>query len=226
MVAEWFILIGGTFGALLPIANPFSAAPVFVSVTHGMTNSRRNEQARMAAIYTFCVLVGALLVGSVIMNFFGISIPALRIAGGLVVAKVGFAMLNPNSGENLPDASKKEALDARDIAFTPIAMPLLSGPGSIAVTISMATHVDRTIEYAAVAIGIALLAVASWITLRFSMKVVKFLGVTGMNALTRLMGFILVCIGVQFIAIGFIEAITNENIAEAILNAYRAVGPG
>ncbi len=58
------------------------------------------------------------------------------------------------------------------------------------------------------------------------MKVVKFLGVTGMNALTRLMGFILVCIGVQFIAIGFFEAITNENIAEAILNAYRVVGSG
>ncbi len=224
MLIDWFTLIVGTFGSLLPIANPFSTAPVFVAVTRYMTELRRSEQARLAAIYTVCVLVGALLVGALVMEFFGISIPALRIAGGLVVARVGFGMLNPDSSEELPDDDKKEAMDMRDVAFTPIAMPLLSGPGSIAVTISMATHAGRPDEYVAIIIGIVLVAFVSWLILRSSTRVVAFLGATGMTALTRLMGFILVCIGVQFIAIGFFEAITNEKVAEALLNAYRPGG--
>lgn len=144
MLLDWLALIGGTFGALLPIANPFSTAPVFVAVTQRMS----------------------------------------------------------------------------DIAFTPIAMPLLSGPGSIAVTITMATEVERPREYLAVAIGIVIVAITTWLILRSSTQVTRFLGTTGMTALTRLMGFILVCIGVQFIAFGLLEAITHPGVTEAIKSAY------
>lgn len=221
MIYDWFVLIGVTIGALLPIANPFSTAPVFVTLTRQMTSDRRAQQARMACIYMTSVLVGALLIGAALMLFFGISIPALRIAGGLVVARVGFAMLNPEPEEELSDESKREALDKRDIAFTPIAMPLLSGPGSIAVTISIATEVDRPLEYIGVAVGIAVVALISWVILRASTKVVKVLGVTGMNVITRLMGFILVCIGVQFIATGLVEAITHELVVAAVLQSYQ-----
>ncbi|MCG8375870.1 MAG: MarC family NAAT transporter [Chlorobiales bacterium] len=224
MLQDWLVLIGGTFAALLPITNPFSVAPVFVSITEGMAESRRDQQARMAIVYTCCILVGALLVGSVVLNFFGISIPALRIAGGLVVARVGFSMLDPDPGENLPDASKQEARNAKDIAFTPLAMPLLSGPGSIAVTISMATHVHRPVEYFAVAIGILLVAFSAWLVLRSSMEVVKFLGQTGMTALTRLMGFLLVCIGIQFIALGLFEGVTSDAVVDTLLKAYQSTG--
>jgi multiple antibiotic resistance protein len=221
MIADWFVLVGATFGALLPIANPFSTAPVFAAITRYMTDIRRNQQARLAAIYTTCVLVGALLAGAIVLQFFGISIPALRIAGGLVVARVGFGMLSPSPDEELPDEGKKEALNAQDIAFTPIAMPLLSGPGSIAVTISMATQARNVAEYAAISLGIVLVAFVSWLILRSSTTVVGFLGVTGMTALTRLMGFILVCIGVQFVALGFLEAITTEKVVEALMKAYQ-----
>ena len=221
MIYDWVVLIGATIGALLPIANPFSTAPVFVSLTRQMTPDRRAQQARMACIYMTSVLVGALLIGAAVMLFFGISIPALRIAGGLVVARVGFAMLNPEPEEELSDESKREALDKRDIAFTPIAMPLLSGPGSIAVTISIATEVDRPLEYVSVAVGIVVVALISWVILRGSTQVVKVLGVTGMNVITRLMGFILVCIGVQFIATGLVEAITHELVVAAVLQSYQ-----
>jgi multiple antibiotic resistance protein len=220
MLLDWVTLIGGTFGALLPIANPFSTAPVFVAVTQRMNETRRNQQARMAAIYTTAVLVGALLAGAIVLEFFGISIPALRIAGGMIVAKVGFGMLNPDPEEALPGESAEEALHMKDIAFTPIAMPLLSGPGSIAVTITMATEVERPREYLAVAIGIVLVAITAWLILRSSTQVTRFLGATGMTALTRLMGFILVCIGVQFIAFGLLEAITHPGVTEAIKSAY------
>ncbi len=221
MIYDWLVLVGATIGALLPIANPFSTAPVFVSLTRQMTPARRAQQARMAGIYMISVLVGALLIGAAVMLFFGISIPALRIAGGLVVARVGFAMLNPEPEEELSDESKREALDKRDIAFTPIAMPLLSGPGSIAVTISIATEVDRPLEYVSVAVGIVVVALISWVILRGSTQVVKVLGVTGMNVITRLMGFILVCIGVQFIATGLVEAITHELVVAAVLQSYQ-----
>jgi multiple antibiotic resistance protein len=220
MLEDWLALIGGTFGALLPIANPFSTAPVFAALTQRYSPARRGQQARMASIYMASVLLVSLFAGALIMTFFGISLPALRIAGGMIVARVGFRMLDPEPEEELPAAHREEALEAREIAFMPIAMPLLSGPGSIAVTISMATEVDRGSEYLAVAIGVVLVSLASWLVLRSSTRVAAFLGATGMNVLTRLMGFVLVCIGVQFVLRGAVEAATYPGVADALIEAY------
>jgi multiple antibiotic resistance protein len=220
MLLDWLALIGATFGALLPIANPFSTAPVFVSLTQRMSETRFFNDAATTEIYTTAVLIGALLAGAIVLEFFGISIPALRIAGGMIVAKVGFGMLNPDPEQALTEESAEEALHMNDIAFTPIAMPLLSGPGSIAVTITMATEVERPREYLAVAIGIVIVAITAWLILRSSTQVTRFLGTTGMTALTRLMGFILVCIGVQFIAFGLLEAITHPAVTDAVKSAY------
>ena len=220
MFDDWLTLIGVTFGALLPIANPFSTAPVFVAISRRMSPSRRKQQARMAGLYMAMVLLVSLLAGALILEFFGISLPALRIAGGLVIARIGFSMLNPEPEEKLPEEDQKEALDKREIAFTPIAMPMLSGPGSIAVTISMATEVDHPPEYMAVGAGILIVAFFSWLILRSSTRIINFLGSTGVNVLTRLMGLILVCIGIQFITTGVFELITDPEIVQAIHEAY------
>jgi len=220
MLHEWLVLIGLTIGALLPIANPFSAAPVFVAITQRMGRSRRTQQARMAAVYMAFLLLGAFIAGALILKFFGISMPALRIAGGLVIARVGFSMLNPEPSHELQPEDQDAALDMNDIAFTPIAMPLLSGPGSIAVTISLATSVDKTINHIPVAMGIVIVSFLSWLVLRSSMKVVDLLGSTGVNVLTRLMGLILVCIGIQFVADGFIDLITDKEIVARIISVY------
>jgi multiple antibiotic resistance protein len=220
MLYDWLTLIGVTFGALLPIANPFSTAPVFVAITRQMSHAHRWQQARLAAIYMAAVLLVSLLAGALILEFFGISLPALRIAGGLVIARIGFSMLNPEPEERLPEEDQKEALDKRDIAFTPIAMPMLSGPGSIAVTISMATSVTRPRDYLAVGIGILIVAFLSWLVLRSSTRIVDFLGTTGVNVLTRIMGLILVCIGIQFIATGIFELVTDPGVVKAIYEAY------
>jgi len=220
MFDDWLTLIGATFGALLPIANPFSTAPIFVAITRNMSRAHRWHQARMAAVYMAVVLLVSLLAGALILELFGISLPALRIAGGLVIARIGFSMLNPEPEEKLPEEDQKEALDKRDVAFTPMAMPMLSGPGSIAVTISMATSVDRPVDYAAVGIGILIVAVVSWLVLRSSTRIVDFLGSTGVNVLTRMMGLLLVCIGVQFIATGIFELVTDPQIVKAIYESY------
>ena len=205
MMQAWLAIIGTTFGALLPIANPFSTAPVFAALTQYDTHAARRSQARRAALYMACVLLISLGAGAIILEFFGISLQALRVAGGLIVAKIGFSMLNPQPERPLPRRDQEESAEKDDIAFTPIAMPLLSGPGSIAVTISMATSADQYLDYVPIAIGIILVSLFSLVVLRSAGVIVERLGRTGVNALTRIMGLILVCIGVQFIATGAIE---------------------
>lgn len=113
----------------------------------------------------------------------------------------------------------------QDIAFTPIAMPMLSGPGSIAVTIGMATEVDHPIENVAIIAGIALVALTSWLVLRSSVRVVAFMGVAGVNVLTRIMGLLLVGIGIQFVAAGIFQALVSDEVMGPIVDAFqRAAG--
>lgn len=221
MILDWLTLVAATFAALLPIANPFSTAPVFAAVTSGMTSARRLQQARLACIYTFAVLTVTLLAGALILGFFGLSIHALRVAGGLIVARIGFGMLNPSPEPDLDDDAREEAMEMNDVAFTPIAMPMLSGPGSIAVTLGMATEVGHPIENVAIIAGIALVAVVSWLVLRSAMRVVTFLGVTGVNVLTRIMGLLLVGIGIQFVLAGIVQALVSPDIMRPIIEAAR-----
>ena len=221
MIAEILILVGATIGTLLPVANPFSTAPVFATLAARFSPERRAQQANMAAVYMSAVLLVALFAGALVLTFFGITIPVMRIAGGILIARVGLGMSNPDPEQNVSDDSKREAKTMQDIAFTPIALPLLSGPGSIAVTIGMATHADGLGEYLGIAAGIICVAGISLVVLRASDKVAEFLGVTGMTVLTRLMGFLLICIGVQFVLTGLLEGITNVEIMSQIVEAVR-----
>lgn len=214
------MLILGSFGALLPIVNPFSTAPVFASLAQRFTAERRIQQARMASVYMAATLLTALVAGALIMNFFGITLPALRVAGGLIVARVGFGMLSPAAEKDLSDEGTQEAMQMDDIAFTPITMPLLSGPGSIAMTIGMASEADRVIDHVAIGIGIVLMAMLALVVLRSSTRVAKALGVTGMNVLTSLMGLVLICIGVQFVFRGLIEGITHPTAVDLLQRAF------
>lgn len=216
-MSGWIALIATTVGALLPIANPFSAAPVFAAITRGESRESRNRQARLASIYMACILLVALVAGALILEFFGISLQALRVAGGLIIARIGFQMLNPEPERPISRRDQDESADKDEIAFTPIAMPLLSGPGSIAVTISMATSARSVFDYIPVAIGIILVAMVAWVVLRSSSKIVDVMGRTGVNALTRLMGLVLVCIGVQFVVTGVIDLVTSELVRDQIV---------
>jgi multiple antibiotic resistance protein len=219
---DYFLeLIGGTIATLLPIANPFSTAPVFAAFTANLTEDERNRQARRAAIFMAMVLLVTLFAGALVLTFFGISLAALRIAGGLLIAQIGFSMVLPKTQDSLSDSEMTEALQKRDIAFTPIAMPLLSGPGSMAATLSMASVAGRPFDYAGVSVGIILVALFSWLILRASTVVANVLGATGVDALTRVMGFLLVCIGVVFVSNGVLEGLTNPKIIGPIVEAVR-----
>jgi multiple antibiotic resistance protein len=206
--AETLTYLLSTIVALLPIVNPFSAAPMVVSITAGLSENERAHQLRRACLYMFFILTSFLVAGGLIMNFLGISIPGLRIAGGLVISFIGFRMLFPEPvAPNDPAA--KEALTKHDISFTPLAMPSLAGPGSIAVVIGLSTTAQQSdhnvLRHVLIAIGIAITAVICYVVLRAATKLALKLGANGVNAIARIMGFLLICIGVQFVINGVID---------------------
>jgi multiple antibiotic resistance protein len=221
LIGSWISIAVVTFIGILPIANPFSTAVVFLTITERFSEERRQQQARLACVYMAVILITFLLLGSLIMNFFGISIPGLRIAGGLIVARIGFGMLSSTSENEMPEESREEAVRMDDVAFTPLAMPMLSGPGSIAVTIGMATDAEGVGENLAIVVGIGLVALVSWVVLRASARVVRVLGATGMNAMGRIMGFLLVCVGIQFIVDGTHDFLSSPAFWGPILDAIR-----
>ena len=132
-------LIFATIAALLPIINPFSTAPLFLSLTQGYTKQERNIQARRGVLYMFAILVVSLIGGTFIISFFGLSLPRMRIAGGILVCGVGMRMLAPKDDFDATQEETKEAVAKKDISFTPLAMPSLSGLGSISVIIGMSS---------------------------------------------------------------------------------------
>jgi multiple antibiotic resistance protein len=206
--AEGLLYIFSTVGALLPIVNPLSAVGMVVTITSNLTEQERTEQIRRACIYMFFILTSFLVAGGLIMNFFGISIPGLRIAGGMIVSYLGFRMLFPDTAA-MSRQEQVEAASKADVSFTPLAMPGLSGPGSIAVVIGMSATVQESqhivVGHILIAIGVAIVGVISYWVLKAATRLARVLGVAGMNAMARIMGFLLICIGVQFIINGVLD---------------------
>ncbi len=227
---EWLTsYLGYTAGALLailPIVNPLGAVPLVMSVAAHLPEQERLRQIRRACIYTFMLCAGFLAAGSLIMSFFGISIPGMRIAGGMIVAFLGFGMLFPGA-EQKARSSSEAGVIRHDIAFTPLAMPGLSGPGTFAVVMSLGSQAsarqgwDRVADFLGVATGILAVVVISWFVLRGAEKFNRVLGATGMVALTRLMGFLMICIGVQFIINGLSVVLGDPAIWAGLAEALR-----
>jgi multiple antibiotic resistance protein len=190
---------------IVPIINPFSTAPVFISMTGDATVGERNRIARRACIYMGLLLLVFLALGAMILEFFGISQISLRVAGGLVIAYMGFRMLFPQDAGPV-QRDLKDDPSPQDIAFVPLALPMLCGPGSISVVMAMATRVHQAESFVAsaagfgiVAVGILISSFICWLVLVGSGGVVRFLGKTGIDAASKIMGFLLICIGVEFV---------------------------
>ena len=199
-IAHFFIT---SFISLFSIVDPFCAAPVFVSITSRDAANKKNKQALKASIYMLVILTVFLAAGSFILNFFSISIEGIKIAGGLMMITAAKGMLDER--KKLSEAEHIESVEKDDVAFSPIAMPLLSGPGAIAVILGMSSKARNAEHYAAIFLSILLVAVISYLILRLSAKIVGYMGSTLINALTKMMGFIVLCIGVQFILDGLVS---------------------
>lgn len=206
-IGDFLSWVGVTLITLVPIINPVSTAVLLLSISAHLTAAERNRQITWACIYMTGILVTFLLAGHLVMVIFGISIPGIRIAGGLVIGILGFRMLFPDENQ-LPLVNTPDAEEKRDISFSPLAMPSLAGPGAIATVITMSSAIngrhgnDRPWAYAGVVIAIIVAALLSWLVLRGAGGLRRVLGMNGVNSLSRIMGFLLVCIGVQFVING------------------------
>ena len=195
-----------TVGGLLPIMNPFATAPLFASLTADFEPKERSRQALMGCVYAFAILVVFLLMGAAIVDFFGISVPGIRVAGGLIISIIGFRMLFPDLQvkPSATDSLRKKP----DYSFTPVAMPSLAGPGSISVVLSGAAQIgsesnhELVMIYAGVIVGMALTLVIAFLVLRAAGSMVRFIGPRGIDAMARIFGFLLICIGMQFLLTG------------------------
>ncbi len=202
-----------TFSALFSVVNPLGAMPVVLALTANDSPAWREVQVRKAAIYLACILIVFFLIGTYILDFFGISIEGLRIAGGIIISKSGIDLLRSKSeyskGRAINKKVKEEALLKNDISFSPLAMPMLSGPGSISLLISLALELTVIWDYLLVIAAVLTMALVTYLILRVSPRLVSFLGESGISAMSRMMGFIVLAIGIQFIANGAIPMLKS-----------------
>ena len=201
-ITQAFLLV---YAGLFPIVNPVGSAPIFLALTANHTERVRHDLAGRVAVNGFVLLLVSLFVGSHLLQFFGITIPVLRVAGGLAVASFGWRMLR--DGVEPTNTAGNVAQGGPDSAFYPLTMPLTVGPGSIAVAIALGAQRPQQIEgtgrvallVVGAVIGLAAIAATVFFCYRFADGMVKVLGPNGINVLIRLSAFILLCIGIQII---------------------------
>jgi len=192
-------------GALLPIVDPLGGAPIYLAMTVGLTNAQRSRMAKAVAVNSFLLLIASALIGAYVLDFFGVSIPSVQVAGGIVVCLVGWQLLNSPNVQPAVDRSAATALSPEDLsqrAFYPMTMPLTVGPGSISVALTLGANPPpgfRPLLLTAVAhaVGILLVALGVYFCYRYADVILRRLGPTGTGVVVRLSAFILLCIGVQ-----------------------------
>jgi multiple antibiotic resistance protein len=195
------------FVPLFPVVNPIGDAPIFLALTQQYPNSIRRVLARKIAAYGFALLAGSFLFGSLILDFFGISIPVIQIAGGMVVAATGWSLLNQKDEDSNAQQSPPTLADAMEHAFYPLTLPITVGPGCISIAITLGAHIRHEAgagfehgfprHFLAALTGMFLLCVLVMVCYGSADRLVKRLGKSGTTVVIRLSAFILLAIGVQ-----------------------------
>ena len=198
-----------TFTSVLFIVDPIAVVPTYLVITQGQTAAQRRATAWRACVAATVLLVTFAAVGRGIFDLFGITMPAFRIAGGLILWLVAMDMLHGNRSTQEGTAEISEATIKEDVALTPLAMPMLAGPGAISTVMVLAGQASTTPQTIAVYSSILITAFIAWITLRVGERLVVRMGQTGIRVMTRIMGLLLAAIAVQFVITGIREAMTG-----------------
>jgi multiple antibiotic resistance protein len=200
---------------LLPIINPLTTAPVFVAM-FGSNRAVAKRLARQIAINSWFIMVVSMLAGNHVLALFGISLPVVRLGGGLLVAAAGWRMLNRSEEDDVHAAAAEEAASLSDAevarrSFFPLTFPLTTGPGTIAASIALGAQIPTKpflvylASNVAVACGAVLVSLALYFLFKNAASVLKRLGEVGTLVMIRLMAFILLCIGIQIMWNGWAE---------------------
>jgi len=205
-----FLLV---YAALFPIVNPVGGAPIFLGLTRHLGEAERHALSRRIALNGFLLLLGSLFVGSHVLGFFGITLPVVRIAGGIVVSAFAWKLLH--EGDKLEDQRGAATVPLAPVdAFYPLTLPLTVGPGSISVAITLGSQRPPAPDVAHLAIlagaavaGLVAIAVTVFLCYRFAERITAALGERGTNVLVRLSAFILFCIGIQIIWNGYVALV-------------------
>jgi multiple antibiotic resistance protein len=213
-----FLPFGGALGAFLlsfpalfSIVNPIGGALIFSQVLADRTHRERSMLARQVGAYSFLVLLVSFGVGAYLLNFFGITLGALRVAGGLVVASRAWSLLNaPEVHEARKEEQAAPASDAQDAAFFPLTMPFTTGPGTISVAIALASARPASgfgfgAFFVGMALAAALVSLCVWIAYGSADRLIGLIGQTGARVVTRLAAFLLLCVGVQILGTGVVD---------------------
>ncbi len=198
-----------TFAALISVINPFGTLPIFIGLTKDKEAREMNEIAVRTVINLLVIMLITLYGGEYILAFFGIGLTSLKLTGGLVIASSGFALLSGNFSRH-KGMKRKEKEDARkrsDISMTPLAIPMLSGPGSMSLLITY-KEMYPSLNDQLVILGAIIVTCAITLLIMLSGRViVRSLGASGINALSRIIGFIVISIGIEYIVSTIIEII-------------------
>ncbi|GAC1456085.1 MAG: MarC family protein [Steroidobacteraceae bacterium] len=214
-VASAFLL---TFAGLFPIVNPLEAAPFFLGLTASLSDAERRVLARKAAVNGFLLLLGSMVLGPWLLEFFGIELPVVRIAGGLVVAALGWKLLTQEQWSDHAGAGRQGAAARKVGSFYPLTMPLTVGPGSMSVAITIGSRMPAGMprvadlaEHASGAVlGLVGIAATIYLAYRFAGRIGRLLGETGLEVMVRLSAFILMCIGIEIMWNGY-SALTGAH---------------
>jgi multiple antibiotic resistance protein len=185
------------------VINPLGTVPVFVGLTKEETISNRNKTAAWTSLNVFLILVISFFIGKYVLAFFGISLNSLKIAGGLIIATSGFSLLSGSftRHKGMKRMSVQQDLATRsEVSLTPLAIPMLAGPGSISLLITMNQSLATTNAYIIATSAILAVSIAVYLVLCSSQFIVKMLGASGINGVSRIIGFIVIAIGVEYVS--------------------------
>jgi len=202
------------FAALFSVINPLGTVPIFVGLTSDESNAERNKTSLLTSINVTVILIIAFFAGTYILDFFGISLNALRIAGGMIIVTSGFALLTGSFSKHKGMKNKRvqNDLDNREkFSLTPLAIPMLAGPGSISLLITFNQEYTSTANMLLVILAVFAVGLATFIILRCAPFITKLLGASGINAISRIVGFIVISIGVEYISTAVIGIVQQLN---------------
>ena len=199
------------FGALFSVMNPLGTVPIFVSLTDGDSQKEINKTAMLTSINVFVILVISFFLGNYVLAFFGISLSALKIAGGLVIASSGFALLKGEFSKNrgMRKRHKEAAQERERVSLTPLAIPMMAGPGSISLLIGLNEEFNSTYQIPISLLAALIVYLICWLMMRGSQHIIKVLGPNGINSISRIIGFIVIALGIEYLWSGIKSLITT-----------------
>jgi len=192
--------------SVFAMMNPLAAVPIFLSISKDIPEAERKKIPFKTATAAFLIMLTAFVIGQAILDLFSVGIPALRLAGGMVLMAMGWTMLNVQTSRTKQTTEEaEEAVEKDSIAIIPLAIPISAGPGAISLMIIAASYPNEIEGRVAIMFAVFLVCVLLWLFLRMADRIGNFLGSTGLNIITRLMGLLMLGVSIEFITTGLIE---------------------